>query len=70
MRITLALIASALVALGLWLIATGFMPAEPGVVNRNAQMTAAPAPALGPVALGVALLGGGGLFFVLLLRRR
>ena len=70
MRITLALIASGLVALGLWLIATGFMPAEAGAVNSNAQMSAAPAPTAGPVALGVALLAGGGLFFVLLLRRR
>ena len=70
MRIALALIASGLVALGLWLIATGFMPADPGVVNSNAQIAAAPATTAGPVALGLALLVGGGLFFVLLLRRR
>ena len=70
MRITLALIASGLVALGLWLIAAGFIPTEPRVVNPNAQMSAAAAPTVGPVALGVALLAGGGLFFVLLLRRR
>ena len=70
MRITLALIASGMVALGLWLIAAGFMPANPGVVTSNAQMAAAPAPTAGPVAIGVALLAGGGLFFLLLLRRR
>ncbi len=70
MRITLALVASGLVALGLWLIAAGFMPAEPGVVTSNAQMAAAPRATAGPVAIGVALLAGGGLFFVLLLRRR
>ena len=70
MRTALALIAAGLVALGLWLIATGFMPAEAGMVNKDAQIAAAPAPTAGPVALGVALLAGGGLFFVLLLRRR
>lgn len=70
MRITLALVAFGLVALGLWLIATGFMPADPGVVTRDAQMTAAPAPTVGPLAVGVALLAGGGLVFLLLLRRR
>ena len=70
MRMALALIAAGLVALGLWLIAAGFMPPEPGMVNKDAQIAAAPAPTVGPVALGVALLAGGGLFFVLLLRRR
>ena len=70
MRITLAIVATGLVALGFWLIATGFIPGEQGVVNSSAQIAAAPTRTAGPIALGLALLVGGGLFFMLLLRRR
>lgn len=70
MRITLAVAAAALVALGLWLIATGFMVAGPPATSSGSQVAATPRATAGPVALGAALLAGGGLFFVLLLRRR
>ena len=70
MRLTLAIMATLLVALGLWLIAVGFMPTGPAVASSGSQIAAKSQTTAGPVALGLALLAGGGLFFVMLLRRR
>jgi hypothetical protein len=70
MRITLTVVAGGLVALGLWLIATGFMSDGSSVTTSGAQIAATPRTAAGPVVLGTALLAGGALFFVMLLRRR
>jgi uncharacterized membrane-anchored protein len=70
MRLTLAVVASLLVILGMWLIASGFIPTDAPSATAGAQLTARPHPTLGPVAMGSALLAGGGLFFILLLRRR
>ena len=70
MRIALTLVATIFVALGLWLIASGFMLVGAGEVASGSQVTAPPQPTAGPVAVGLALLVGGALFFVMLLRRR
>jgi len=70
MRITLAAFGALLVALGLWLIATGFMFAGPPATNSGPQISAAPQTKAGPIALGTALLAGGGLVFIMLLRRQ
>ena len=69
MRITLAIVASALLLLGLWLIAYGFMFAGPAVETSGSQIAATQRPTAGPIGLGLALLAGGGLFFIMLLRR-
>jgi hypothetical protein len=69
MRITLAVAAVALVALGLWLIAAGFLDADQPA-SSGPQIATAPRATAGPIALGTALLAGGGLVFVMLLRRR
>ncbi|MBA3273375.1 MAG: hypothetical protein H0T11_05820 [Chthoniobacterales bacterium] len=70
MRLTLAIVAAALVALGLWLLSSGLMPKNSGRSTPGLQMSAAPQRSAGPVVLGTALLAGGGLFFIMLLRRR
>ena len=70
MRLILAIVATLLIALGLWLIAKGFMPTGPGVASGGSQISAKPQTTAGPLALGVALLAGGGFFFIMLLRRR
>ncbi|CAN5594801.1 hypothetical protein BH20VER1_BH20VER1_13940 [soil metagenome] len=70
MRITLAIIAAVLVALGLWLAPTGFMAVGPPATITGPQMSATPRTTAGPIAIGTALLIGGGMFFLLLLRRR
>jgi hypothetical protein len=57
------------VALGLWLIATGFIPTGPPTITTGPQMSARPQTTAGPMVLGLALLGGGALFFILLLRK-
>jgi hypothetical protein len=69
MRITLTVVAAGLVVLGLWLIASGFTEG-PGGTTSGPQIRATPQTTAGPVVLGTALLAGGALFFVLLLRRR
>ena len=69
MRITLAVAAAALVAFGLWLIAAGFLDAGPPA-SSGPQIATRPRATAGPIALGMALLAGGGLGFVMLLRRQ
>ena len=69
MRIALVVVAVGLVLLGLWMISVGFLPAELEA-PAGPQISAQPQSTAGPVALGTALLGGGGLLFILLLRRR
>jgi hypothetical protein len=59
-----------MVALGLWLMTKGFMPAEPAIATSASQVAAAQQKTAGPIAIGLALLAGGGLLFILLLRRR
>jgi hypothetical protein len=54
----------------MYMISFGFMEAGPPATMTGPQMAATPRNAAGPVALGVALLGGGVLFFFLLLRRQ
>jgi hypothetical protein len=70
MRFTLAIVAAVLVALGLWLISSGFLFPESRQSTSGPQVTATTRATAGPVALGMALLAGGGLFFILLLRKR
>ena len=70
MRITLVIVATVMVALGLWLISSGFLLPAAQPSSSGPRITAAPRQTAGPVALGTALLAGGGLFFVLLLRKR
>lgn len=70
MRITVSILAAGLVILGLWLIASGFM-SEGSVGKANGfEIRSASQTTAGPVVVGMALLAGGTLFFVLLLRRR
>ncbi|CAN5138409.1 hypothetical protein BH20VER2_BH20VER2_01540 [soil metagenome] len=70
MRIGLALVATLLVALGLWMIFNGFLHSGPPVDATGARLSATPRNTAGPIAIGTALLIGGGMFFLLLLRRR
>lgn len=70
MRIVVAAAAALLLALGLWLISIGFLPSGPPEVRTGSQIAATQKTTAGPVALGVALLAGGGLLFLLVLRRR
>ena len=70
MRLILGIMATLLIALGLWLIAMGFMPAGQEVASGGSQIAARSQTTAGPLALGVALLAGGGLFFLMFLRRR
>ena len=70
MRIAVAVIATAFVALGIWLIASGFMFAGPPITTSGSQIAATPQTTAGPIAIGLALLAGGALFFIMLLRKR
>ena len=70
MRITLTVVAVGLVVLGLWLIASGFTSEGSAGATSGPQIRATPQTTAGPVVLGTALLAGGALFFVLLLRRQ
>lgn len=69
MRITLSVVAVGLVVFGLWLIASGFTSEGSARKINNLEIRAASHTTAGPVVLGTALLAGGTLFFVLLLRR-
>ncbi len=71
MRIGLAIFATLLVGLGIYLIALGFLPGDATVAPGAGPQVAAKGQATaGPIGLGLALLAGGTLFFVMLLRRR
>jgi hypothetical protein len=70
MRIALMFVATGLVALGLWLMASGFVVTGPAEGATDVQIAAPSHPTAGPIALGLALLAGGGLLFIMLLRRR
>ncbi len=70
MRLILTAVATVLVALGLWLIAAGFIPSGQTVTSSDSQIAATAQTTAGPIALGLALLAGGGFFFIMLLRRR
>lgn len=70
MRIFVGMMAVGFVAVGLWLISIGFMPtASPDAIG-GPQIATAPQTTAGPIALGTALLIGGALLFIMLLRRR
>jgi hypothetical protein len=58
MRIAIAIVAAGLVALGIWLIASGFMTAGPPAGVTGPQIGAAPRTTAGPIAIGTALLIG------------
>jgi Na+/phosphate symporter len=68
-RATLAIISIGLIFLGLWLISSGFMTSEP-TSPAASQVIAAPQQKANPVGLGTALLAGGVVFLVVVLRRK
>ncbi len=70
MRLFLALVATVFILLGLWLMATGFMPAATSAALDGVQLSAPATSTAGPIMLGLALLAGGVLLFVMVLRRR
>lgn len=69
MRLFLALVATVFILLGLWLMATGFMPTAASAGPGGTQLSAPPTSSAGPIMLGFALLAGGVGFFFLVLRR-
>ena len=70
MRIVLSIVAVGLVFLGLWLIASSSPEPKPELASPS-QVIAAPRQTnASPVVLGTALLAGGVIFFVLILRRK
>ena len=69
MRASLSIAALTVIALGLWLIASSFTESAPSP-TAPAQVIAAPPQTASPVILGTALLAGGVVCFVLILRRR
>ena len=68
-RTILSIVALTVIALGLWLIASGFLDPTPGTAASGQALTA-PDQSASPVILGVALLAGGVMFLVLIFRRR
>ncbi len=69
MRIALSIAAGAAIFLGLWLIASGFTESAPETAPSSLVVSAPPQTAT-PIVLGTALLAGGVIFLVLILRRR
>ena len=69
MRVSLSIAAVAVIFLGLWLIASSFTESAPAPA-APAQVIAAPPQTASPVMLGTALLAGGVVLFILILRRR
>ncbi len=69
MRAILSIVALTVIALGLWLIASSFTESAPAP-TATGQVIAAPPQTGNPVILGTALLAGGVVCFVLILRRK
>jgi hypothetical protein len=70
MRIVLGIVALGVIFLGLWLIATSAPEPKPEAVTAARAISAPQQTAANPVMLGTALLVGGVLFFLMILRRR
>lgn len=70
MRIVLSIIAVGLVFLGLWLIASSSPEPKPELAAPSQVIGAPRQTNASPVVLGTALLVGGVIFFVLILRRK
>lgn len=70
MRIVLGLVAVGVIFLGLWLIATSAPEPKPDAVTATRAISAPQQTAANPVMLGTALLVGGVLFLLMVLRRR
>ena len=68
-RVILSIAAVGVIFLGLWLIASGFTESAPAP-TAPAQVIAAPRETASPVILGTALLAGGVVCFILILRRK
>lgn len=69
MRAIFSTVALAGIALGLWLIASSFTDSAPAPA-ASAQVLATPRQTASPVILGTALLAGGVVLFIVILRRR
>lgn len=69
MRVVLSIAAVGFTVLGLWLIASSFTESVPASAAPGQVIAARPQTA-SPVMLGTALLAGGVISFVLILRRR
>ena len=69
MRAILSIAALVVIALGLWLIASSFTDSAPAPA-APAQVLAAPRQNASPVILGTALLAGGVVLFIVILRRK
>ena len=69
MRAILSIVAVAVIALGIWLIASSFTESAPAPA-APAQVLAAPRQNASPVILGTAMLAGGVVLFILILRRK
>ena len=69
MRAILSIAALTVIALGLWLIASSFTESAPSPTVA-AQVLAARGQKASPVILGTALLAGGVVFFIVILRRK
>ena len=70
MRIVLSIVAVGLVFLGLWLIASSSPEPKPELASPTQVIGAPRQTNASPVVLGTALLAGGVIFFVLILRRK
>ena len=68
-RSVLSIAALAVIALGLWLIASSFTDSAPAS-TAPAPVLAAPRQNASPVILGTAMLAGGVVLFILILRRK
>jgi hypothetical protein len=66
----LCVIAIGLIFLGLWLIGSSFITTTPTSPAPSQVVAAAPQNTANPVGLGMALLAGGVVFLVMVLRRK
>ncbi len=72
MRLLLALVATLMVALGLWMITATFLdhaPKEGDSPASGTQIRAVQQPNAGPLVIGTAIMAGGVVFFIMLMRR-